>query len=235
MKNSYFIYGKHSALAALTNHKRKIIEVLCSKDILTEHKPIIEKFRYKITDNKELNKMLPNILHQGIAVKAEQITIYDIKELDLSSEDYKIAILDQITDSHNIGAIIRSAAAFNINTIVLTSNNSPDENGVIAKTASGGLEIVNFVKATNLQSVITYLKKHGFWVIGMDGDTDTILSPKILSGKICLILGSEGEGMRQLTRKSCDIIAKIPIASQMESLNVSTAAAIAFFEMSKCK
>jgi 23S rRNA (guanosine2251-2'-O)-methyltransferase len=233
MKNSYFIYGKHSALAVLTNQKRKIIEVLCSKDIFTEDKPIIEKFRYRITDNKELNKMLPNILHQGIAVKVESITIYDIKELDLSNPNYKIAILDQITDSHNIGAIIRSAAAFNINTIVLTSNNSPEENGVIAKTASGGLEAINFVKATNLQSVITYLKKHGFWVIGMDGDTETILSPKILSGKICLILGSEGEGMRQLTRKSCDIIAKIPISSEMESLNVSTAAAIAFFEMSK--
>jgi 23S rRNA (guanosine2251-2'-O)-methyltransferase len=233
MKNSYLIYGKHSALAALENKNRKITEILCSKDFFYEHKVKVEKYQFKITDNKELNKLLPNILHQGIAVRAQPVTIYDLKELDFSDPNYKIAILDQITDSHNIGAIIRSAAAFNINTIILTSNNSPDENGVIAKTACGGLEIVSLVKAINLQSTITYLKKHGFWVIGMDGDTDTIISHQILEGKTCLVLGSEGEGMRQLTRKNCDIIAKIPISSKMESLNVSTAAAIAFFEMSK--
>ena len=233
MQNSYLIYGKHSALGALENKRRKIIEILCSKDFFNAHKSKVEKHRFRITDNKELNKLLPNILHQGIAIKALPVTIYDIKELDLSNPNYQIAVLDQITDSHNIGAIIRSAAAFNINTVILTSNNSPEENGVIAKTASGGLEIINLVKVTNLQSTIVYLKKHGFWIIGMDGDTETTLSPKILEGKVCLVLGSEGEGMRSLTRKSCDIIAKIPISSKMESLNVSTAAAIAFFEISK--
>ena len=230
MKNSYLIHGKHASLAAIQNKNRNIVEILCSDNFFNEHENLISQRNFKITDPKKLNQLVENSPHQGIIVKTTPIAINDITKLDLSEPQCTIAILDQITDSHNIGAIIRSASAFGIHSVILTSKNSPDENGVIAKTASGGLEEVNLVKVINLQNTISYLKKEGFWIIGMDGDTKTNISQKILKGKTAIILGSEGTGMRQLTKKHCDIIAKIPMSPQMESLNVSSAAAIAFYQ-----
>ena len=144
-----------------------------------------------------------------------------------------MVILDQVTDPHNIGAIVRSAAAFSADAVILTEYNSPSENNTIVKCAAGACESVPLVKVTNLASCMKTLKKEGYWIIGLDGHTETELNQSIFSDKIALVLGSEGTGMRKLTKDNCDYIAKIKISSNLESLNVSNAAAIALYEFSR--
>lgn len=231
---NYYIYGKHPSIAAIGNPKRTIIEILCTEDCFNEYKNYISPYKYSIVDNKFIKDTIPkDSLHQGIAVKTKPIST-DIDSLDLTEENTKIAILDQITDPHNVGAILRSAAAFGIRAIIITNDNSAEENGVMAKTSCGAIESVPIIKVTNLKSTINMLKKNGFWVIGLDGKAKKFLSPKTMSGKICIILGSEGTGMRRLTSESCDLLVKIPIDPSMESINVSNAAAIVFYEAYKC-
>lgn len=224
------MHGKHTVFAALNNPKRVIKNILCTRDIFDSYKDIISKFSYEIVTNNELTQLLGvNIPHQGIAANIKSIFLSDIKDLDLSANNCKIVILDQVTDPQNIGAIIRSAASFNITAIVVPQDNAPDENSTIAKTASGCLELVQIIKVTNLKSTIDYLKKYGFWVIGLDGQATQQLDKKIFSDKIVIVLGSEDKGMRRLVKESCDHLVKIPISSKVESLNVSNAAAIAFY------
>lgn len=230
---NYYIYGKHPTVAALTNPKRKIIEIFCTQDFFIAHKKLIEPHDYNIVDNCHIKDLIPkDALHQGIAVRTKPIST-SIESINLTDENIKIAILDQITDPQNVGAILRSAAAFGIKAIIMTNDNSAEENGSMAKTSCGGLETVPLVKVTNLKSTIDMLKKNGFWIIGLDGKAKDFINPKIISGKICIILGSEGDGMRRLTSESCDLLVKIPIDTSMESINVSNAAAIVFYESYK--
>lgn len=231
--NHYYIYGKHPSLMAMKNPRRKIIEVMCTDEFFAHNKNDILKHKYKILETKDLNNITPRESnHQGVIVKTSQL-LFSMDAADFSSNNCKIAILDQVTDPHNAGAIIRSAAAFGINYIIMTKDNSVEENGIVAKTSCGGLEIVPIIRVTNLRTAIEQLKKDGFWVLGMDGNTNKTASTKQLQGKVAVILGSEGKGMRRLTIESCDEIVKIPISSDMESLNVSNAAAIIFYEMYK--
>ncbi len=229
----YYIYGKHPAIQTLQNPLRKIIEILCTEEIFNTHKDLIEEHPHEIVTSKHLNNLLPqSATHQGIAVKTNLIS-NTIESIDLSGENTKIAILDQITDPNNIGAIIRSAAAFNIKAIIMTHDNAAEENGVMAKISCGGIEIVPIIRVTNLRGAIDTLKKKGFWILGFDGGAKDFISQKALSGKIGIVLGSEGVGMRRLTTESCDLLLKIPIESSMESINVSNAAAIVFYEAYK--
>lgn len=232
---NYYIYGKHPSVAALTNPKRKIIEIFCTQDFFVEHKKLIETYNYNVVDNFHIKNLLPrDALHQGIAVRTKAIAT-NIESIDLTDENIKIAILDQITDPQNVGAILRSAAAFGIKAIIMTHDNAAEENGIMAKTSCGGLETVPLIKVTNLKSTIDILKKHGLWIIGLDGKAKEFITPKVMSGKICIILGSEGSGMRRLTSENCDLLVKIPIDASMESINVSNAAAIVFYETYKSK
>lgn len=232
--NAYYIYGRHAALSALNNKKRNIINVMCTSDIFNLNQAVITQYSYKIVNNSVLSDLLPQgVTHQGIVIQTTPIALNDIYELDLSSSDTKIAILDQITDEHNIGAIIRSAAAFGIKAIILTYDNSPDESGVMAKIASGALETVKLVRVINLRSIMDELKKLNFWIIGFDGDSKTLLTTDQMKGKIAIILGAEGAGMRRLTKENCDIISRIPMLPGNESINVSNAAAIVFWEAYK--
>jgi len=222
------MYGKHAVLAALANSRRLISNVFCTKDNYIEHK-IINNFKHEIVDNSFLNKILgPGHNHQGIAAKVKEIFLNNIDELDLNEDECKVAILDQITDPQNIGSIIRSAAAFNIKAIIMPYDNSPSECAGLAKTASGTLELVKIVRVVNLKQTIDSLKKKGFWIIGLAGEASEEINKKLLGGKIAIILGSEDKGMRRLTKESCDYLVKIPITKEVESLNVSNAAAIVF-------
>lgn len=231
MSKSYYIYGKHPALAALCNPLRKVIEICCTQEIFAKHKDLIESFKYKIMTSQQLNSLLPKeATHQGIALLVLPIALNSLKDVDLSLPDTKIAILDQITDPHNIGAILRSAAAFGIKAIIMTNDNSAEESGVVAKTACGALELVPIIRVVNLKSAIELLKKQGFWIIGLDGNAKEFITSKALKGKVAMVLGAEGAGMRRLTTEACDLLVKIPINETMESLNVSTAASIVFYE-----
>lgn len=234
MSKNYYIYGKHPSIAALSNPKRKIIDIFCTQEIFSKHKGLIESFKYKITTNQQLSSLLPkDATHQGIVLLVTQIATSSLNSINLSAPNTKLAILDQITDPHNLGAILRSAAAFGITAIIMTNDSSAEESGVVAKTACGALELVPIIRVVNLKSTIDLLKKQGFWIIGLDGFAKEFISQRILSGKVAMVLGAEGAGMRRLTTAACDMLVKIPISESMESLNVSTAASIVFWEASK--
>ncbi len=231
-KNSpYLMYGKHCVLAALSNPKRYTEKIFCNNEVFNEHSSLISKYSHQITSNDKLASIIgqQQTNHQGIIAKVESIFIEDIKQIDCSNPNCRIAILDQVTDPQNIGSILRSAAAFNIQTIIMPRDNSPAENATIAKAACGALEQLQIIQVTNLKAAIEYLKKHGVWIIGLAGNATQALHNELLSGKIAIVLGSEDKGLRKLTQESCDFIVKINISSAMESLNVGNAATIAFF------
>lgn len=228
-KNFYYLYGKHPIYSALRNPKRQIESVFCTSDIFNANKELISPYPYKIITNDFLSKLLePSHIHQGIAAKVKTIFSNNIEDIDVNNPNCRIAILDQVTDPQNIGAIIRSAAAFEINTVILPADNAPDENAMIAKAASGSLELVQVIKVTNLRMSMEYLKKQGFWIIGLDSGGTSSFNDNLFSDKIVVVLGSEDKGMRRLVRETCDYLVKIPIANKVESLNVSNAASIIF-------
>jgi 23S rRNA (guanosine2251-2'-O)-methyltransferase len=229
-KDIYYMHGKHAVFAALNNPKRIIKNILCTNETFEQYKDIINKFSYEIVTNNGLTQLLGyNHPHQGIAARVKSIFLNDVQDIDLSQNNCKIVILDQVTDPQNIGAIIRSAASFNITAMILPNDNAPDENSTIAKAASGALELVQVIKVTNLKSTMDYLKKHGFWIIGLDSHTTTQLNSEILSDKVAIVVGSEDKGIRRLVKENCDHLVKIPISNKVESLNVSNAAAIVFY------
>lgn len=228
MKN-YIIYGHHAVEAAIKNPNRDIIEIYCSKKDLPNIKKIAKNINIRQLEKDGFRKLLPNMPSQNIAALVKPIKTHHIPD-----EVSKLIILDHITDPQNLGAILRSAAAFNIGGVLYTKDGSSGENGTVAKAASGALDIVPLIEIINISNTIKELKKDGFWIIGMDGSAkDYIKSQKkLFEGKVAIIMGSEGKGLRDLVKKNCDLLVKIPINSRMESLNVSNAAAIIMYEMS---
>lgn len=226
-RNGLWIYGKHAVLSAINNPKRKIKKVIISGDSEIFFEKNIEII--KVT-NKEIEGFLPeNSVHQGIACEAEPLPEQDIEDI---YESRLLVILDQVTDPHNVGAILRSSAAFGAGGVIMPRDNSPNESGVMAKAASGALDIVPLVKVTNLSKTINELKKNGFWCIGLDGEAKTIIKDVPDYKKTVLVLGAEGKGLRRLTAEKCDLLVKLPMTEKVESLNVSNAAAIALYELS---
>lgn len=231
------IYGRHAVLSALSNPKRKIQKLLITAENRTEIEKLSSSVPFSIVDKKDFNKILPeDAVHQGFALYCNRLENYDIADLIEMAEDKKrccILILDQVTDPQNIGAIIRSCAAFDTLGLVVQDKNSPLESGAMDKAAAGTIEFVPIARVTNLSRAIETLKENGFWVMGMDGYADTTIDKINKDGKIAIVMGSEGKGMRRLVQENCDSSVKLPISSNVESLNVSTAAAITLYELSK--
>ena len=178
-------------------------------------------------------KILPyDAPHQGLVAEVEPLEdIWLGDMLEQGQDDTRpILVLDQVTDPHNVGAILRSAAAFDALGIVTQDRHAPPESGTIARAASGALEMVPWVRVVNLARALDEIADAGYWRIGLDGEADELLGPA-LSGasKVALVLGAEGEGLRHNSMAHCDILAKLPISPRMESLNVSNAAAIALY------
>ncbi|AAU04117.1 tRNA/rRNA methyltransferase [Rickettsia typhi str. Wilmington] len=232
-QNSYYMYGKHPVFSAINNPKRQIENILCTREIFDINKKLIGTRPYEIVNNYIISKLLKHQTHQGIAAKVRPIFSYNLDDIDINNPQCKIVILDQITDTQNIGAIIRSAAAFYINAIILPQDNSPNESGSIAKAACGTLELIPIIKVTNLCSYMNYLKKRGFWIIGVTGYANEYFTDKFISDKIALVFGAEDKGMRRLVKETCDYLAKIPISKSVESLNVANAASIIFHSLHK--
>jgi len=240
-----WLYGDHAVLAALANPDRKIKRFLTTESklqYLMEHQPGVVKnpSSAEIVSNDDLRDLLPEqAIHQGLALKASPLPEHDIEDVPSlqNSPDYSsVAILDQVTDPHNVGAILRSAAAFNIDALVLPARHSPPVTGVLARSASGALETVPLIRVNNLARALDKLADMGYWRIGLDGRADQQLDQAIKSAeKIALILGSEGKGLRRLTEEKCDLMGKLPISPKIESLNVSNAAAISFYEVAKSR
>ncbi len=236
-KDQLIIYGRHAVISALKNPKRKIQKLLITAENRAEIEKLGIKAPYSVIDKKDFTKILPeDAVHQGFALYCERLESYDIADLITLAENKEkchILILDQVTDPQNIGAIIRSCAAFETLGLVVQDKNSPLESGAMDKASAGTIEFVPVARVTNLSRAIETLKDNGFWVMGMDGYANITIDKINKSGKIAIVMGSEGKGMRRLVQENCDSSVKLPISPNVESLNVSTAAAIALYELSK--
>lgn len=228
--SAHYLFGKHAALAALANPMRKIKRVLVTKSTQAELGNQLKN--PQITEAQKLDSMLPpGSVHQGIAVECEPLSQPSLQEWLGEGIEKPVLLLDQVSDPHNVGAILRSAAAFDAGAVIVTDRNAPPESGVMAKSASGALEMVPLIAVTNLVQAIELLKKSGYWIYGLTGEAKQALHEAKPDKKSALILGAEGAGMRRLTTEHCDFLVKLPIAPQMESLNVSNAAAVALYEI----
>lgn len=233
---NFWLYGRHTCISALKNKNRRCIELLVTENFYKEHeKEIIEcakdkNIKAQIVENKIFDSILPKgVNHQGVALKVAPISNHlGIEEIAENSADSStIVILDQVTDTHNIGSILRTSACFNVNALVLPRDHSPGENASIAKAASGALDIVPLIHVTNIVSTIKTLKDFGYWCYGFDCNAgEDINEIKSFGQKRVIILGSEEKGMRRLVKENCDYLLKIPISNTIGSLNVSNAAAI---------
>ncbi|MBI3444538.1 MAG: 23S rRNA (guanosine(2251)-2'-O)-methyltransferase RlmB [Magnetospirillum sp.] len=231
--SSIWLYGLHAVNAALANPDRQFRRLVATNEAaksLPASKMAVEHL-----DRTDIDRLLPaGAVHQGVALLVEPLpatTIEDVIRTADMAERAMILVLDQVTDPHNVGAILRSAAAFGAMAVVAPDRHAPDETGTLAKAASGALERMPLVRVTNVVRALEDLKKAGFWIAGLTADSPKTLAEAGLSGKVVLVLGAEGEGMRRLTREHCDHLVRLPMTGEMESLNVSNAAAIALYEM----
>ncbi len=229
-KKQYYMYGQHAVIAAAKNNKRNVEQIYCLPKQFKKLQTKLTKTDIKIVQNDFItSKIGKDQPHQGVIALVNTIFKKNIEDLDFSQQKDRIAILDQISDPQNIGSIIRSAAAFGINKIILPDDNAPDETAAIAKTACGCLELVQIAKVTNIKNSINKLKKMGFWICGLDINGKNNIHNISDIDKLAIIIGSEDKGMRKLTVENCDFLVKIPISNKVESLNASNASAIMFF------
>ena len=227
------LYGKHPCIAALKNPSRKCYRLFITKNALKDLPKDIKTPKIEVMEAKDITQKLfqnTDVTHQGIALETSPLSEKNLKSVLGKSP---IIILDQITDPNNVGAILRSAAAFEAAAIITPKNHSHLETPALAKTASGTLEITPLIKVSNLARSIEELKSNGYWCAGMDGTARTNIEEIKSYEKIVIIMGAEGKGLRKLTKESCDILVKLPISKRVESLNVSNAAAIALYELYK--
>ncbi len=235
--NGYFLFGRNSVEAALKNKNRECVQLIGTEKALsnasiTSIRPAINTV--KIDDPSILDATVgTESPHQGILLEVRplpSIDLFDLKPID--GQKNIILMLDQVTDPHNVGACVRSASAFGARAIITQDRNSPSESGTLARSAAGGLETLPWLRVANLAQSLDTLKEMGYWHVGLDGNTEDRIRDINLGDNLVVVMGSEGKGMRPLTRKHCDAIAKIPMSGRVESLNVSNAAAIALYEFS---
>jgi 23S rRNA (guanosine2251-2'-O)-methyltransferase len=226
------MYGWHTVTAALQNPARRHRKLLATENAarrLTDEgvKSTIEP--EVVRPSAIAERLLPDAVHQGLYLETDALPSPAVEDLPAKGI---VLVLDQITDPHNVGAIFRSAAAFGVTAIVTTLRHSPEATGALAKAASGALERVPLISVQNLARGLTALKDNGFLVIGLDGDGDVDLAALPLRAPVVLVLGAEGKGLRQLTKESCDHVARIELPGELKSLNVSNAAAVSLYIVS---
>lgn len=241
----YWIFGAHAALAATANPARFchriVLAATASDDLETE----VEKARQVVSgrpdmerlERAEIESLLPSgAVHQGLAVLAGPLTkirIEDIVNETADKGEAAFVVLDQATDPRNIGAVMRSAAAFGALAVVVQDRHAPQISGTICKSASGAVERVPLIRVVNLARAIGVLKDAGFWAAGLAPQAKQTLAQADLSGRVALVLGAEGRGLRRLTCESCDQLVRVPINKNIDSLNLSNAAAVALYELSR--
>jgi 23S rRNA (guanosine2251-2'-O)-methyltransferase len=223
------LYGWHTVSAALANPGRRIRKLLLTENaarrLADEH--IETHIAPEIVRPSVIDQRLgPDAVHQGMLAEADPLPPPDI---DTLPQQGIVLVLDQITDPHNVGAIMRSAAAFAVNAIVTTARHSPEATGVLAKSASGALELVPLVTVQNLARALTELNDRGFMTVGLDSEGTEDLGAVALQQPLALVLGAEGKGLRQLTRETCRVVARLDLPGEIKSLNVSNAAVLALY------
>jgi 23S rRNA (guanosine2251-2'-O)-methyltransferase len=225
------IYGAHPVEEALRNPQRNCVKLKCTLNAAERLKPLTQAIGLTpdIVNPKLLDRMVSaDAVHQGMILEAKPLTQPALRDIPQSGI---VVMLDQVTDPHNVGAIMRTCAAFNVVAMVTTQRHSAEANGVFFKAASGAYEHVPFVKVTNLARAMEELRDVGFRLIGLDSEADVALGAVDKAPPLVVVLGAEGKGLRELTRKNCDVVAKLDFTGAIRSLNVSNAAAIALYAL----
>jgi 23S rRNA (guanosine2251-2'-O)-methyltransferase len=221
------LFGLHAVEAALANPKRQVVRLVATENAAQRLGPLIAKRRLKpepVTP-RDLDRLLgADAVHQGVALEAEPLPPVALDEADPNGI---LLVLDQVTDPQNVGAVLRSAAAFGAAGLVMTERHSPPLHGALAKAASGALDIVPVILVKNLAQALTELGERGVMRVGLAEEADAALEAAELTRPLALVLGAEGKGLRQLTREHCDLVCRISTQSALASLNVSNAAAVA--------
>lgn len=223
------LYGWHTVEAALANPNRRIRALYATENAAKRLAAdgIALKATPQIVRPDEIARRLgPDAVHNGLLAEADPLDAPDLS--DLPAEGI-VLVLDQITDPHNVGAILRSAAAFGVKALVTTARHSPEATGVLAKSASGALDHVPIVTVQNLARGLNALRERGFLLVGLDSEGEADLAATALRSPLALVLGAEGKGLRQLTRETCDHNARLDLPGAIRSLNVSNAAALALY------
>src|SRR5690349_16483169 len=233
---SEWLYGLHSVQAALANPRRKLGRAaLTPRAIETLGEKLLKRVKVETSDPQAIDRLLPpGAVHQGAVLEAWPLKSRDLDEIlaEADSQERRVVlVLDQLSDPHNVGAILRTAAAFGVTAVVVQDRHGPPQSGALAKAASGALDLIPYIEVVNISRALDQLAERGFWRIALAGDGDTSLAQAIPAGDVALVLGSEGDGIRRLVREHCEASAFIPIERSVESLNVSNAAAIALYEL----
>jgi 23S rRNA (guanosine2251-2'-O)-methyltransferase len=231
--DTVILYGWHTVKAALENPQRRIRRLYATENAirrLAEDGVAPSVTPELVRPDVIAARLGPDAVHQGLLAEADPLPAPEIDEIETTGI---VLVLDQITDPHNVGAILRTAAGFAVAAVVTTARHSPEATGVLAKSASGALEYVPIVTVQNLARGLAGLKDRGFMLVGLDSSGDGDLGTVALRGPLALVLGAEGKGLRQLTRATCDQVVRLDLPGKIKSLNVSNAAALSLYVASK--
>ena len=226
-------WGRHAVTAAVANPARTVTKLWGTREALGKLE-LPTTLSVVFADVADLGRMVPiDAPHQGLVAEVEPLADVWLDDLFDADDNRPLLLLDQVTDPHNVGAILRSAAAFDALGIVTQDRHAPPESGALARSASGALELVPWVRVVNLSRALDEIADAGFWRIGLAGETQATLAEAAGPAKVALVLGAEGEGIRQNVAAHCDALARLPISPKVESLNVSNAAAIALYAITQ--
>ena len=234
---SLWLHGLHAVAAALSNPRRRARRLLLTVEAeseLAKRVPRPWRVQADIVDRHRFQTFLPeDAVHQGAALLVEPLTPLALEQA-IAKSDGPVLLLDQVTDPRNVGAILRSAAAFGAACVVMQDRHAPPETGALGRAASGALEVVPIAREVNLSRAIQALQKAGFWVLGLAGEaTKTLAEAAPRDRRVALVLGAEDAGLRRLQRETCDELVRLPISHGIESLNVAAAAAVALYELAR--
>lgn len=225
------LWGRHAVEAALKNPDRRHRKLWATREgVASLDGELPADFPIEYAQPADLGRLVArDAPHQGLVLECDSLPDMWLDDVLAGDGSRPLVVLDQVTDPHNVGAIMRSAAAFNAVAIVTQDRHAPPESGTLAKSASGALEVLPWIRVVNLSRALEEIAEAGYWRIGLDGSGASTLSEAMPAGPVALVLGAEGEGMRHNIMQHCDAIARLPISEAMESLNVSNAAAIALY------
>ena len=230
-----WLYGTHAVESALANPKRKKYRLLVNEELSDSYELEGDEVEPEFVARQDIDRQLrADAVHQGQALLVAPLEYEAIETVcSESGDDAIVIVLDQVTDPRNIGAIMRSATAFGASAIIVPDKHTPEATAALAKAASGALDRLPMVRVTNLTRALGLLKDAGFWTVGLDANADQTLAQADLKGKLAVIMGAEGKGLRRLTAENCDYLVNIPIDPAADSLNVSAAAAITLYEIAR--
>ena len=242
-KRSFFVVGKHAVIEALKNPSRKVLRVFLTEESKknihreSQNQNLLKDIKVYFKNKKELDKYTGNedILHQGYVAELEHLDNLSLKEFIKNKSDLTFACLDEVTDPRNIGSIIRSAASFKLDGIIVKERHFPDESKLMYKSASGCIEHINIFKVSNINTTLKFLREKNFWVYGFAAKSKKKFTEIEWKGNNILLFGSEGFGIKKHTEKYTDFLVKIEINEKIESLNISNSAAIVFHHLMKSK